>query len=98
MWPLSACEWLRTMVNLSLIFAHCLQCSVKITPGDFVEIVLNGPRISMGASGLGSHMSCCGGPPSRKMKMQDFALALIFEALASVAAASACNSFGRVSP
>ena len=34
-------------------------------PGTLVLIGLNGPRISAGASGLGSNVSCCGGPPDR---------------------------------
>src|SRR5881227_1519098 len=45
MWLLSACEWLRTMVNLSLIFAQRWQCSVKITPGVFVTIATKTPGV-----------------------------------------------------
>src|SRR5687767_11989390 len=93
MWPLSAWLWLRTTVNLSAMAAHFWQCSVKNVPGTFVGIVLNGPRISGGASGLGSHISCCGGPPSRKMKMQALALAR-----GAAAEASAASRFGSVSP
>src|SRR4029079_3807988 len=54
MWPLSAWLWLRTTVNLSAMAAHFWQCSVKNVPGTLVGIVLNGPRISGGASGFGS--------------------------------------------
>ena len=32
-------------------------------PGTLVEMGLNGPRISNGRRGLGSNVSCCGGPP-----------------------------------
>ena len=37
--------------------------SQKRIPGTLVAIDLNSPRISAGASGLGSNVSCCGGPP-----------------------------------
>src|SRR5262245_33372698 len=46
-----------------------------------------------GASGFMSHMSCCGGPPHRKTKMQESALPVrrgVF--------ARACNSVGSASP
>jgi hypothetical protein len=39
-------------------------------PETFVEIGLNSPRISAGASGLGSKVSKCVGPPSIQIKMQ----------------------------
>src|SRR5882672_7090129 len=38
-------------------------------PGTFVEIVWNGPRISRGASGFGSHMSMWLGPPESQKRM-----------------------------
>jgi hypothetical protein len=34
-----------------------------------VLIGLNGPRTSSGASGLGSNVSCCGGPPASQRKI-----------------------------
>ena len=43
-------------------------------PGTFVAIGLNSPRISAGASGLGSNVSCCGGPPWSQRKMTFLAL------------------------
>ena len=41
------------------------------TPGTAVEIALSGPRNSAGASGLGSYVSCWGGPPSSQIKMTE---------------------------
>ena len=43
-------------------------------PGTLVWIGLNSPRISAGASGLGSKVSCCGGPPWSQRKMTFLAL------------------------
>ena len=42
--------------------------------GTLVWIGRNGPRASEGASGLGSKVSRCAGPPTMLMKMQLFAL------------------------
>ncbi len=39
-------------------------------PGTFVRIAANSPRVSEGASGLGSKVSMCEGPPSIQMRMQ----------------------------
>ena len=39
--------------------------SEKRTPGTAVAIVLNSPRMSSGASGLGSKVSSWEGPPER---------------------------------
>ena len=35
--------------------------------------LLNSPRISAGARGLGSHVSCCGGPPVSQTRITDLA-------------------------
>ena len=48
--------------------------SVNRTPGSAVAIVSNSPRISAGASGLGSNVSWCEAPPERNRMMQFLAL------------------------
>ena len=49
------------------------SCSLILKPGVRVAIVLKPPRISLGASGLGSQVSMWLGPPHWKIRMQDFA-------------------------
>jgi len=49
------------------------RVSQKWTPGIRVGIDRKLSRISEGASGLGSKVSCCGGPPARKIRMHDLA-------------------------
>jgi hypothetical protein len=49
------------------------RVSQKWVPGIRVAIERNVSRISDGASGLGSKVSCCGGPPAKKMRMQALA-------------------------
>ena len=63
------------------------------SPGVFVGIVLNSPRISAGASGLGSNVSRWLGPPNWKSMMTLFAVAL-----RGFVAFSARRIFGSVSP
>src|SRR5579871_4450091 len=55
--------------SLSAIEACSGRCSQNDTPGSFVGIVENGPRISVGASGLGSHMSIWLGPPDSQNRI-----------------------------
>ena len=61
----AAAVWkqLRTRENLSASFACSGSSSVSWMSFDFVGIALNGPRISAGASGLGSKRSTWLGPP-----------------------------------
>src|SRR4029450_3170658 len=66
--------------------------SPKKTLGTLVAIGRNSPRISAGASGFGSHMSRCDGPPFRKMMMHESAPALVFRD------SSARNNIGRLRP
>jgi hypothetical protein len=47
--------------------------SPTCNPGVDVAIGFDSPRISSGASGFGSHVSCWGGPPSMKRTMQRLA-------------------------
>ena len=61
----------RRNANLSAIPAIFGINSVTWKPGSLVAIGLNSPRISSGASGFGSMVSSCGGPPSRWMLMID---------------------------
>ena len=44
--------------------------SEKKMPGTLVDIAWNSPRISAGASGLGSNVSKWLGPPSSQIRMQ----------------------------
>ena len=53
-WPGAVCIIDRTVVILSARAACRGNSSVKCTPGIFVEIVRNGPRYSLDASGFGS--------------------------------------------
>ena len=58
--------------------AVCGKSSLTSSPGTDVEIGPNSPRISAGASGFGSHVECCDGPPIRNSTMQFLAGALPF--------------------
>ncbi len=53
----------RTIENRSTLAASLGRYSQKWTPLTRVAVVPYSPRISEGASGLGSHVSCCEGPP-----------------------------------
>ena len=60
------------MIDILSISRACSgKSSETCTPGTAVEIALSGPRNSAGASGLGSYVSCCGGPPSSQIKITD---------------------------
>ena len=63
----------RMTLSLSATFATRGNSSQKCMPGTFVRMGSNSPRISSGASGFGSKVSCCGGPPPRKRIIQDLA-------------------------
>src|SRR5262245_21660139 len=51
------------MLSLSVHLASIGRCSATWTPGSVVGMVLNSPRTSAGASGLGSRVSWWVGPP-----------------------------------
>ena len=70
-------EKLRTRASLWAIFASSGQASVNCTPGRLVEMVESVPRISSGASGLGSNESMCVTPPPIHKKMTDRALPFV---------------------
>src|SRR5262245_59446402 len=70
--------------------------SPMLVPGTTVSMGLNSPRTSAGASGLGSQVECCGGPPMRKRMMQDRALPVW--AAAGAACRSASDKPNRPSP
>ncbi len=57
---------LRRMEYLSAILAIMGSSSPIWMPGTLVGIGLTLPRIFAGASGFGSNISCCGGPPGMK--------------------------------
>src|SRR5689334_12550457 len=61
------------MQSLSAILAILGINSETLRPGTLVAIGANGPRTSAGASGLGSKVECCAGPPFRKSTMHDLA-------------------------
>ena len=63
----------RMIASRSVMRAVCGSVSQMRMPGTFVAMDLKVPRISSGASGFGSNVSCCGGPPLRKMITHDFA-------------------------
>ena len=64
-------------ISLSTTFAQCGNSSPMNVPGTEVLIGWYGPRISTGASGFKSHISMWLGPPSRKTRMHDLALATL---------------------
>ena len=83
------------MVSLSISLAVNGRCSHTRTPGSLVGMLSNGPRISLGASGLGSHMSMWLGPPDNQKRMTF----LLFLGLPALAASARCFSrVGSVSP
>src|SRR5205823_5400625 len=95
-----ACDgivWLseRTTEILSATSAVFGRCSLMRTPVAFVGIGLNVPRMPSGASGLGSHMSRCEGPPASHTRITECARGL---RPASAARASHLRTSGRVSP
>ena len=61
--------------NLGRILAERGNSSPMRTPGTLVAMAPNSPRAGDGPSGLGSHVSCCGGPPRKNKTMQDLARA-----------------------
>ncbi len=77
-------------VNLSAIAASFGMRSPKMTPGILVFVAPYQPRTLSGASGLGSNVSCCPGPPHWWRKMTAFAVALSL-AFGDDAAASICG-------
>lgn|GEM_PF-605800 len=65
----------RMMQSSSACRATAGRSSQNCSPGTLVAIGRNAVRISAGASGFGSNVSCCGGPPARKRTTHDFARA-----------------------
>ena len=70
MTPLAAASALAAMMErMAAILSHILACSGNssqmLQPGTLVEIGLNSPANSFGASGFRSYMSMCDGPPGR---------------------------------
>ena len=61
---------LRIKVTRSMTFARLGKTSLIWRPGTEVAIGLNSPRTSAGASGLGSKVSMCDGPPASQIRMQ----------------------------
>src|SRR5262249_25441757 len=86
----------RRIASLCAQFAVFGMCSQIWMPVTFVGIGLNSPRISTGALGFRSHMSCVGAPPCRETAMTLFATPVGF-ALA-VLRRSAASRFGSVNP
>ena len=63
----------RIRVHLSTVSASIGIVSLRWMPGILLLIGLNSPRTLDGASGLGSQMSMCDGPPCRNRTITDFA-------------------------
>src|SRR4051794_33981760 len=68
----------RTTASLSAIRACIGKSSQKAIPGTAVLIGRNGPRISAGASGLGSNVSNWLGPPHIQNRMTDVGREICF--------------------
>ena len=85
----------RTSASRSMMPARSGRCSPKRTPGTRVAMELNGPRISLGAVGLGSKVSMWLGPPESQTRIT----AVFCAVLPGVAAlARYCNRPGSDSP
>jgi 4-amino-4-deoxy-L-arabinose transferase-like glycosyltransferase len=73
--PLVEWEWIPVVID-RITHSRWAMAAVRgsssqnAVPGTLVDTGRNGPRISTGAPGLGSNVSCCGGPPARKRTMQ----------------------------
>src|SRR5580700_10620504 len=63
--------------HLSMIFADIGNRSMRLMPGTFEGFVPNSPRNSTGASGFGSHISMCDGPPRIQRMMTEVILPLV---------------------
>src|SRR5262249_14244395 len=72
-WALSLVTTARRTARRSVRVATRGISSLTRSPGVRVAMVPKPPRISAGASGLGSNVSCCGGPPTRPETMTAFA-------------------------
>src|SRR5262249_1230935 len=59
------------MDHLFMIRAQRGQLVDRCTPGTLERMTPNSPRYSTGASGFGSHMSMCDGPPRIQRMMTD---------------------------
>src|SRR5688500_6906771 len=59
------------MDHLSMHAALLGRYSQSWMPGTLVPMALNCPRYSLGASGLGSHVSCGAGPPRIQRMMTE---------------------------
>ncbi len=79
--------------------AKCGMCSQTSMPGTTVRIGWNRLRTPTGESGFMSHISCCGGPPHRYIRMHDFAVPLVTRNESPLAVAD-CerNNCGNVQP
>ncbi len=86
------------MQSLSAIRAVRGSNSEIIMPGIVVAIGRKSPRISAGASGLGSQVECCGGPPIKNKTMHDLALPNVELPVAAATAGAGDNRLVRLSP
>src|SRR5580704_19754119 len=85
----------RTSASRSMMPARSGRCSPTRTPGTDVAMESNGPRISLGAVGLGSKVSMWLGPPESQTRIT----AVFCAVLPCVAAlARCCNRLGSDSP
>ena len=83
------------IVNWSSIAACLGRCSQMTTPGSFVCVTPNGPRLISGRSGLVSQVSMWLGPPAIHSRMQ-----LLFELArpSRPPQPGCCKSCGKLSP
>ena len=99
-------EWALSLVCIALSTAQRLAWAANsginsptCKPGTLVGIEPNSPRISALVSGLGSQVSCCGGPPAINSTMQFFALPISRSAgLVCAVALRPANNPSSVSP
>ena len=89
----------RTIASLSQMVAMRGNSSQICMPGTLVLMGLNSPRISTGASGFGSKVSCWGGPPCNQRNITFFALPKVLPRSGLLEALNCASSnMGRVRP
>lgn len=76
--PLVEWAWMSVVIERisatrCICFAVRGRSSLTCRPGTLLRIEPIVPRTSAGASGFGSKVSCCGGPPLRKSSTHGFA-------------------------
>src|SRR5439155_19891662 len=84
---------LRTRQSLSICWPVRGRCSDTWMPETFVSLAANLPRISRGASGLGSQVSRWLGPPASQIRIAESAVPVVCPPSFDVLVASASAKY-----